>query len=959
MEKGTIRKLFTAAIAALILGGGQANADTLSPEQSLERVYGAGSNGGGVQKAMSIARNRPQLVKTIATLHGKPAAYVFNSTADGDAREWIITGADDLATPLLGYGSGKADPDNMPPQLQWWLEEYARQIAAADSMAQQGATAGLSRRLKMAGEEAASAGRSSRIPPYQAQIGPLLTTTWDQNDPYNRYTPEYANENTPTGCVATAMAQVMNYFEYPAKGKGTGYATLGDTQLSRSLDVTFDWTNMADDYLSASRTEAQKEAVANLMVTCGYAVNMSYAPMGSGASDMNMIRAMVNTFDYDKGAWIYYRDHYSFEEWEQMLVDNLKETGPFYYSGQAPDGAHAFVCDGYDGDGYFSFNWGWSGYYNGFFVIDALDPDGQGTGGFEGGYNTMQQAMLGCRPPVEGSKRPQAQLTQYGILKASLDGNRLTLSFDGNDDGWFNMSYVTANVLIGLELENISTGSKTMASAFDRTSSYSTYHGRGSVSLTIPSSIPDGSYRARVVTKESGYGVWMPSLCDYGNRNYVEINMQSGVASLGSKTSDELEIQQATLYGPLYEGEAGSYSIRLYNGTNATIEQPLAFALINSQNYILAHSGTDVFTVAPQQTLERTVTFELTYSEGFEFNTDYVALLYNPQTMTIAYNLGVTQVINESVLAPSIVESMVTKPLYYGQKGTYGFTLKNPTAQDVSYNVTAALINDDYLVMAMDEYNVTSVNVAAGQTKTFTLEFDFSYYDENFELGRDYYFVILNVASNESLSLMDVVDIVSVESNPDEARMDCRTFYLEGDNENATPTNLQFVAEVSCLNKSTTDYFIVGIWDSAGQYLGAVTSSNVALQQGVYRQIRVGINFSEATPGASYIAALLDSKYNQISEDLIFTVTGTDGIAETTDERSLSLEVNAQSRTALALSSSEITAIKVYNACGALLHTPSEVNGNRALVDLEGLSGMVIVTVTDASGAQVTKKAML
>lgn len=132
-----MQKKVLAAIAAMAVGTSAAMAATLSPEEALARIYGNEGAGSRPARAMAIARENPQLIKTIETADGKPAAYLFGSaeamrpvaSAEG---AWILAGADDKAAPLLGYGTGKADPEKMPPQMKWWLEEYAAQIAAAN-----------------------------------------------------------------------------------------------------------------------------------------------------------------------------------------------------------------------------------------------------------------------------------------------------------------------------------------------------------------------------------------------------------------------------------------------------------------------------------------------------------------------------------------------------------------------------------------------------------------------------------------------------------------------------------------------------------------------------------------------------------------------------------------------------------------------------------------------------------
>lgn len=955
-----MQKKVLAAIAAMAVGTSAAMAATLSPEEALARIYGNEGAGSRPARAMAIARENPQLIKTIETADGKPAAYLFGSaeamgpvaSAEG---AWILAGADDKAAPLLGYGTGKADPEKMPPQMKWWLEEYAAQIAAANEQTTTPAY------VKMQGEESSAAKVGSKITT-KGSVGPLLTTTWDQLDPYNLYTPLYGESHTPTGCVATAMAQVMNYFEYPAKGKGTGSVTYNGETLTRSLEVEFDWAKMKDNYMYSASTTEEKEAVAELMVSCGYAVNMQYSPGGSGAMDQDMLKALIDNFSYDQGAWLYERDNYSLEEWEQMLIDNLTNVGPMYYSGQAPDGGHAFVCDGYDGKGLFHFNWGWNGFYDGYFAIDALNPEGQGTGGYDGGYNTLQAAVMGIQRPVEGSKRPQVQLTQFGDVTATLSGNSITLTTSGLNGyaGWYNMSYASATLYFGLELEETTSGTKQMAVTGTRGNSLGSYYGNQTVTMTIPSTVADGTYRARLMTREDGYDAWMPALVANGSKKYVVIEMTDGEPAIGQEPSEEFEIQQAAFNGELISGQPGSYTATIYNGTAATVSQKVGVALIDYQGYVMALSSTSTtFTVESKKSIERTVEFTLDYQYGFLANTDYIGVLYDPDTNKILYNFGTVQVVDESTQQPSIVTSMVLTPLYYGKQSTYGFTLKNPTKKDLDYNVTVALIDDQYGVYAMDD-KTNAIHVGAGTTETFSFPFNFTYYSSSFELDKEYYFVIIDV-SDEGMTLIDVVDAVSVTRDPDDptAEMTCHSFTLEGDNSAAEMSSLHFIAEVSA-SADVTDYLLLAIWDGkTGEVIGAVKTDPVDYEKDVHQPVHVYLDFSKATPGAKYIAAILDSREKQISDDLYFTAKDSSGLEDATVDAKLSLNMNTATRTAIALSGAEITDVKVYSPSGALLNAPAEISGNSARIDLEGLSGMVIVTVTDASGEQVSKKAML
>lgn len=936
-----------------MFGAAAATAAPLTPEQALSRLK---LSDGQPRKALSIAMDAPALVSTVETQHGAPAAYLFARDGGG----WLLAGADDLALPLLGYGDGEADPSKMPPQLKWWLSQYARQIAWADSVAQSGAE---HRGKLILRKDYASKSPAQITRP--GAIKPLLTTTWSQDDPYNLYTPASGSEHTPTGCVATAAAQVMNYFEYPARATGNGHATFYDTQLTRSLNVTFDWGNMADEYMYTASTQAQKEAVANLMITCGYAMNMAYAFEGSGASDLDMVSAMVNTFNYDVATWLYYRDHYSKEEWEQMLIDNLKNVGPVYYSGQAPGGGHAFVCDGYDGNGLFHINWGWNGFYDAYFAIDALNPAGQGTGGYEGGYNTMQCAMLNARPPMDGTQRPQVQLYQFGEFVATISGNKLDFSMSEN--GWFNMTYVTATLELNCEMENMETGKKTYVGKKEE-GVFKPYSGIGGYSASIPSSLPDGTYRARIVTKDKDWfsladlsgADWLPSKCNYGEKNYAVVEMKGGVASIGHEESTKVEVVTATLNGKLISGKSGSYTASIFNGTDAAVDLPVAFALVTGDGYVMAVTDPVTYSIGSKQTVERTVEFTLQPQYGFLTNTDYYAVLYNPDEMDIIHIFGVTQVIEEDTQKPGVVSSMIMTPLYYGKQGTYSFVFSNPTKTALSLDVSGALITEEGDVMALDD-NFHAITIGAGKTETFTLPLNFTYYSPDFQRNTEYIFAILG-NDEEGLYLIDTVDVVSVETDPDAVVPEyvVDSFIFEGDSEHADPSRLEFSYEITCANTDITDHFLLGVWDGdTMNQIGVLQTDNYVMKQGVKVSDSVAFSFNSASPGKLYCASLHNSEGTQISGDVYFRINEAGAVESVSVKTGLTLGVNTRSRVAVALSDADIVSAAVFSPTGTLLAAPVEKNGHSATIDLSGLSGMVIVTVTDANGATATRKAML
>ena len=225
------------------------------------------------------------------------------------------------------------------------------------------------------------------IPPsteFPATIGPLLATTWDQGSPFNRFCPGGnggVNRLYPTGCVATALSQIMNYHQYPEAGIGEHQYSFqpaaGDGRiLSANFGKTrYDWANMLDNYSKVSYSDEQADAVATLMLHCGVAVDMNYSANGSGAYSQEACLGVKKYFGYNKNARIYTRDFYPVDQWMRMVYTELHAQRPIYYSGVSErQGGHAFVIDGYDVNGLVHVNWGWGGSADGYYDIALLNP---------------------------------------------------------------------------------------------------------------------------------------------------------------------------------------------------------------------------------------------------------------------------------------------------------------------------------------------------------------------------------------------------------------------------------------------------------------------------------------------------------------------------------------------------------------------------------------------------------
>ncbi|MBQ0056800.1 MAG: C10 family peptidase [Bacteroidales bacterium] len=363
----------------------------MAKESNGQRMLSAGS-----RLQLSYIVNNPQT--------DEAAAYLFQN---GENEGYVIVSADDKARPVLGYATtGRVDTDEIPENMQVWLDYYAQQIA---QVSQQD--------LRPTLVNAAASG-SSRNAAQAASIQPLLgNIVWNQGGPFWNQCPyDSDGQRSYTGCVATATAQVMRFWKTPAVGTGShSYSWKRSNGSTRTLSADFsqsvyDWDNMLPDYnYYVSYNSTQANAVAKLMSDVGIASDMQYSSNGSGTQTELACRALYQYFGYDKSIRIVRPDFVGDEEFASQMLAELQNGRPVLMSGATTQQeGHAFVCDGYDGEGFFHINWGWGGSSNGYFALSALDPDKQGMGGAASGqgFHVGVLAAMDIRPDEGGSLLP-------------------------------------------------------------------------------------------------------------------------------------------------------------------------------------------------------------------------------------------------------------------------------------------------------------------------------------------------------------------------------------------------------------------------------------------------------------------------------------------------------------------------------------------------------------------------
>lgn len=299
--------------------------------------------------------------------NGLATFYVFSFTSGG----YVMVSADDAVIPVLAYSDSEPfNKDYIPQNAQSWFENYSKEIEYIVSN-----NVDNTQTLKQ-WKDIENGKFDNNTAKFD--VPPICTTVWDQSSPFNQLCPS----SSYTGCVATAMAQIMKKWDYPTTGNGSHSYTSTTNGYSCSASfgtTTYDWANMIDDYTGGS-TSTQKTAVATLMYHCGVSVNMDYSTSGSGAYSWDVPNALISYFKYSPSAEIQFLSNFSTANWTNMLKAELDPPAsrPVYYSGDDGTSGHAFVCDGYTTSPSlkFHFNWGWSGWSNGYYAIGSLNPTG-------------------------------------------------------------------------------------------------------------------------------------------------------------------------------------------------------------------------------------------------------------------------------------------------------------------------------------------------------------------------------------------------------------------------------------------------------------------------------------------------------------------------------------------------------------------------------------------------------
>lgn len=408
--------------ATLLLWSSVASAQYVSEEMALDKAA-------QWLRPMAQARGEqqaPGLTLAHTARVGETACYYAFDVADGQG--FVMVAADEMAADILGYcDHGSFDPDHMPDNVRYWMDGYAQQIGRMIALREQ-----------LGDGEAWGHSAVLKAPARTTAIAPLLgDIEWGQGAPYNLAIDGGAGYFL-TGCVATATGQIMKYHEWPMQDHGIRYDALPLEQVDGNMmyapairsDYSYHWEDINPTYPSGRQwklSDYEVKDMANLLYRFGRTVEMEYGTSSSGAHSYMVGQSLPKHFEYDAGLIYHLRSLMSDEDWEALVYDELAEERPVFYSGvdQRDESGHAFVCDGYDGNGHYHINWGWSGSYNGYYRLTstpaepALTPSGSGDGVNVNNpsFTDNQRLVAGIQPDCGG--KPQVRLcSEYMVAEA-------------------------------------------------------------------------------------------------------------------------------------------------------------------------------------------------------------------------------------------------------------------------------------------------------------------------------------------------------------------------------------------------------------------------------------------------------------------------------------------------------------------------------------------------------------
>lgn len=517
-------------------------AELINENQAKTIAMGFMANHGMPSSSLRMAQKGPRL--SASTTGDKAAYYVFNAN-----RGYVIVAGDDRAPAVLGYSDQSTfDANSIPDAMQELLNGYTAQINALSK-----------------------GGKSVKLAPSGPAIHPLVTANWSQNSPYNILFPILNNgQQAVAGCVATAMAQVLYYWKHP-----TQVTTTLPEYTSQTLNiympalepVDFNWDAMQDTYLSNDTVSEGAVAAARLTLYCAQSLQMDFLYGSSGANTTRIPRIIANYFGYKASARCEYRSNYTTQSWADFIYSELAEGRPLIYSGSKASSGHAFICDGYDGEGLFHINWGWNGMSNGYYVLNVLNPDAQGTGSASEAYGYIyDQYVVAGIEPGEADSEFAVTAGEVALNGAVTTRTSSNANFIANVTGrFYNYTPQTISVSFGWGLYDGETLLATLYnSGGNLPSGY--YYSTNNQDLSFGRNITSGTYRIVPIYSELYANNWRP--CKGSDVNFIEVTIDGDnctVTGYGTAGNRDYQVNSITPEGFAHHGRPVDLALNITN----------------------------------------------------------------------------------------------------------------------------------------------------------------------------------------------------------------------------------------------------------------------------------------------------------------------------------------------------------------------------------------------------------
>lgn len=495
-----------------------------------------------------------------------PDFYVFN---DKGGRGFVLVAGDDCIFPVLGYSPTGSIDNNMPPQLKAWLEAVSADITSMRENA-----GGVAKTAET--DEAADDDEPTVV------VAPLIKTHWNQKAPYNDLTPTIGGKHCMTGCVATSLAQVFNYYKWPEKGTGVAkYSTPNCDDKEVNLDLSqsvYDWADMKDDYSTDNPdwTEAQGKAVATLMRDLGAALHMAYGVDGSGAWSYDIGNVINKHFGY-KAEVFYLCEAKSNQEWMSRIKKYLDAGDPLSYAGQDLKlGGHQFVIDGYDSRDYLHVNWGWSGNGDGYYTFSKF---GSNTSNFNTSMSFVHLTPCRNGEPTLAETQTKSSAVTYlkdadGKEVEQIEGSTANFSATLNVKCQHpSLKNFDGNIRLCVADEQGNDIATLLTEPFKTTNPYESVSKEYALTGDMFKSLADGSYRIVVElkdTREDGTEFETWKRAELSNR-YPTLSVKDGNLSIAFVTIDKGPIKIKSLTFDKKEvtfGESLAYTAYIENENN-------------------------------------------------------------------------------------------------------------------------------------------------------------------------------------------------------------------------------------------------------------------------------------------------------------------------------------------------------------------------------------------------------